>query len=586
MSWAGGGSSAFQREKFLLLGGFQKIFSPAYVEDADLSYRAWQAGWEVLLAPESVVYHRHRTSTTRRYSKSQLERLILRNQFLFIWKNIHSWSLLLSHGLFLPWNCYRLVRDKGIAAWGSLLQAACKIPSAEVARFKTRIRPTRTDSEIFDLFARPGSYFLQSAAKFREHSGKPRVLWLTAYLPHTGRHAGAGRMFQLLKRISSNYRITLITFLETDDERNLVPEVEPFCEKVIAMRRSRPTRWQLFAYEPFDEFLTPEMEQAIDQCLQDFDFNLVQLEYTQMAWYSQRTHGIPTLLTKHEVDFAACARRARAEANPLDKFRWFYNYLQVLDREIKLTRKVNAVVCMTDPDKRELKKFAPSVAAHTINTGVDLDYFRVPDQRSTDPRLIFVGAFQHLPNVESMLYFCHDVFPIIRRQMPEAELLVVGSNPPPPIAGLSALPGVQVTGFVPDIRPFMARSSVYVVPLHLGVGIRGKILEAWAMGMAVVSSSVGCAGLRYENERNLLVADTTEQFAARVLSLLKDPERRRSLGAEGRKTAEQYYSWDRSAQQLDALYKQLIASSRHERGIPGDVSMAGLQAPGLHRHIS
>jgi GT2 family glycosyltransferase/glycosyltransferase involved in cell wall biosynthesis len=559
--WAGGGSSAFHRGKFLALGGFQDLYSPAYVEDTDLSFQAWRLGWKVLLAPDSIVYHKHRASAARRFSQSKLLSLITRNQFIFLWKNIHSWRLLLSHGFFLPWNAYRLARDHGLVIWASLLQAVCAIPSIAIARFRLRFRTVRKDSEIFNIFTAPGLYLNNQSgcrALHPENGAKPRILWLTAYLPHTGRHAGAGRMFQLLNRLSQNYRITLLSFLEDEAERDFLPEVEPFCEKTIAVRRVEPARWQLIPYEPFDEFLTPEMEQALDRCLEDRDFDLIQLEYTQMASYAKRTAGIPVILTKHEVDFAAWARRLRTESNPFVKLRWFYNYLQVLDREIQLTRNVNAVICMTDPDARELKKFAPFVPIHTINTGVDLDYFRPPDQPPMDARLVFVGAFQHFPNVEGMQYFCRKVLPIIRSKAPSVELLIVGSNPPASISSLTAIPGVHVTGFVPDTRPFLAKSSVYVVPLRLGVGIRGKILEAWGMGMAVVSTSVGCAGLRFENGRNLLVGDTPEQFAAHVVSLLNAPDRRRILGEEGRRTAEQFYSWDRSAHQLDQLYQRMI----------------------------
>ncbi len=558
--WAGGGSSAFHREKFLALGGFHDIYSPAYVEDTDISYQAWRLGWEVLLAPESIVYHKHRTSTARRFNKSQLQALVLRNQYLFIWKNIHSWPLLLSHGFFLPWNCYRLARDHGMAAWRGLFQAVRKIPSVESQRLQGRLRSERTDRQVFNLFKRPALFF--RGRQRSKSEGKPRVLWVTAYLPHTGRHAGAGRMLQLLKRMATRYRITLATFLETDEEIHFLPEAEPYCEEIIAMRRSHPPRWQIFPYEPFDEFLTPEMLQAVDRFLEERDFELVHLEYTQMGVYADRASGIPVLLTKHEVDFAACARRARTESNPVLKMRWFYNYLQVLDREIHLTKKVNAVICMTDPDARELKKFAPYTPVHVISTGVDLEYFSPPARLSDDPRLIFVGAFQHLPNVEAMLFFCKDVLPVIRKEVPGIEMLIVGSNPPASIAALASIPGVQVTGFVPDIRPYMADSAVYVVPLRLGVGIRGKILEAWGMGMAVVTTSVGCAGLQFEHERNLMVADTPEQLAKSVIALLRDPARRRRLGKEGRKTVEEFYSWDSSAQKLDTLYQHMIASSQ------------------------
>jgi len=573
--WAGGGSSAFHRGKFLSLGGFNNLYSPAYVEDTDLSYQAWKTGWEVLLAPESKVYHKHRASAKRRFRASELQILIARNQFLFIWKNIGNWKLLISHGIFLPWNCYRLARDFGLAAWLSLLRACGAIPSVMASRFCHRFQARRSDHEIFDLFSKPGVYFgrqrFGQARRTFSPGTRPRLLWLTAYLPHTGRHAGAGRRFQLLKRISSNFQVTLITFLETDEEREFLSEVEPFCEKVIAMKRTHPPRWQVFAYEPFDEFLTPEMEQAVARCLEDCDFDLIQLEYTQMACYAKRSSGIPILLTKHEVDFAACARRARREANPASKLRWLYNYLQVLDREVQLTKDVNAVICMTDSDARELSKFCPSIPACVINTGVDLEYFQPSDHSAVEPRMIFVGAFQHLPNVEAMEYFCREVLPLVRSEISEIELLIVGSNPPPSIVNLAEISGVQVTGFVPDIRPFMAQSSIYIVPLTLGVGIRGKILEAWSMGMAVVSTSVGCAGLRCENNRNILIADTPQHFAEQIFSLVKDPSRRQHLGEEGRKTAEQYYSWEKSSQQLEALYRHYIdEGNSHQDFVPSN----------------
>ncbi|MBN1569910.1 MAG: glycosyltransferase [Acidobacteria bacterium] len=567
--WAGGGSSAFHRERFLALGGFQSLYSPAYVEDTDLSYQAWRAGWEILLAPESIVYHKHRASSNRRFRPSSLQALVIRNQFLFIWKNIRSWKLLLSHCSLLPWNCYRLARDSGLAAWIGLLRAACALPSAQIARLEFSFRRKRTDEQIFELFSKPGLFFCDRRLPEKLESGripeKPRMLWLTAYLPHTGRHAGAGRMFQLLKRMSAYYRITLLTFLETEDERKLVSEVEPFCEKVLAMRRSRPLDWSLFAYEPFDEFLTPEMVQAVDRCMEDTDFELIQLEYTQMACYAKRSRGIPTFLTKHEVDFAACLRRAGRESNPASRLRWFYNYLQVLDREIRLTKNVSAAICMTDTDARQLQKFCTAVPIHVINTGVDLDYFTPPETPAMKPNLVFVGAFQHLPNVEAMTYFCRDILPIVRKEVPEAELYIVGSNPSPAIISLGSIPGVHITGFVPDIRPYMASSSIYVVPLRLGVGIRGKILEAWGMKMAVVSTSVGCAGLRCESGRNLLIADTKELFAAHILALLKDPAQRKRLGEEGRKIVEQYYGWEKSAQELHALYRHYLNVCRNSR---------------------
>ncbi len=581
--WAGGGSSAFHRARFLCLGGLQEIYSPAYVEDTDLSYQAWKIGWEVLFAPGSVVYHRHRASSARLFSPPQLQTLIQRNQFLFIWRNIRSWRLLFSHCFFLPWNCYRLARDYGLGIWRSLIQAIMRMPSVQISKLGVPFRGARSDLEIFRLFSKPGLFFAQrrnrpAGSRTGDTDSRPRVLWLTAYLPHVGRHAGAGRMIQLLKRLAGSYRITLLSFIETEEERQFLADVETLCERVTAMRRTPPPRWQLFPYEPFDEFRTPQMEAELQECLENYDYSLIQLEYTQMGCYADRNFDIPTLLTKHEIDFAACLRRSGLEAKLWNRVRWFYNYLQVLDREVKLLSGVDAAICMTDPDAQVLRRFCSSVPVRVISTGVDLDYFVPPARPAVEPRLVFVGAFQHLPNVEAMLYFCREILPLVRAQVPEAELTIAGSKPPEEVLALAEISGVEVTGFVPDIRPLMAAGSVYIVPLRLGVGIRGKILEAWGMAMAVVATSVACAGLRYENGRNVLVADTPEQFAADIVTLLKNPELRLRLGTEGRRVAEQYYDWETSARQLDALYQSFISKSRpgapKEHGAPSEVILS------------
>jgi GT2 family glycosyltransferase len=563
--YAGGGSSAFHRERFLALGGFQDIFSPAYVEDTDLGFRAWKAGWDVLFAPRSIVYHKHRASTSRRFAPAELQALIQRNQFLFIWKNIQSWSFLLAHCVFLPWTCYRLARDFGLNIWRSLFQAAFRLAGLQTARRRHPYRDLRSDAGIFGLFAKPVLYFARPQPNLlspRPVNHEPRrVLWMTAYLPHFGRHAGAGRMYHLLTRMAQRYRITLLAFIENEEEREFLPELEAMCEKLVVMRRNPPRRLQLFPYEPFDEFLTPEMERAMQECLEERDFDLIQLEYTQMASYADKALGIPTLLTKHEVDFAACARRARLESTWFRRLRWFYNYLQVLDREIALQRRVDTSICMTEPDRECLRRFCATVPIHVINTGVDLDYFSPPERPAARSRLVFVGAFRHNPNVDAMIHFCSEVLPLVQKEVPDTELYIVGSYPTPELVSLQNISGVHVTGFVPDVRPFMADSSVYVVPLRLGVGIRGKILEAWGMAMSVVATSVACAGLRYQDGEQIIVADTADDFAAGVVTLLKDPSRRARMGQAGRKMAEQFYNWEVAASQLDLLYQAHMGSA-------------------------
>ena len=165
------------------------------------------------------------------------------------------------------------------------------------------------------------------------------------------------------------------------------------------------------------------------------------------------------------------------------------------------------------------------------------------------------------------MFFCRAVLPLVREAVPEAELFIVGSHPPPAVISLADSPGVHVTGFVEDIRPFMAAASVYVVPLRLGVGIRGKILEAWGMAMPVVATSVACAGLSCRDGENILVADAPEEFAGHVVRLLRDPALRECLGRGGRSTAEERYSWEAAASQLDGLYRAYISRTETARPV-------------------
>jgi glycosyltransferase involved in cell wall biosynthesis len=169
-----------------------------------------------------------------------------------------------------------------------------------------------------------------------------------------------------------------------------------------------------------------------------------------------------------------------------------------------------------------------------------------------------------LPNEDAMLYFCRDVLPRIRAQEPHVSLSIVGRAPTPAVARLAQEAGVSVTGRVDDVRPYMAESAVYVVPLRIGGGTRLKIFEAMAMGKAVVSTTVGAEGLPVHDGEHLLLADDSESFASAVVRLLRDDDRRRSLEAAARTLVVEHYDWAAVAGDLDrALTRVAEGSTDH-----------------------
>ncbi len=559
--WAGGGSSAFRRDYFLRLKGFAPIFSPCYVEDTDLSYRAWRRGLRVLFAAASQVVHKHRSSSLRRFSEGQIQEMIERRKLWYLWRNFQL-SSLLSHFLLYPFGVGRAISPAGY------LRALARAPEA---LFWRACEPARryTDRQFLEWVKRPLAYLnFFHPDRHRQTEGlHSRVLIASAYLPHLGRHGGAGRVFQLLRRVSRKHRLTLVSFVETRDELEQAGQAAPFCQRLETVLRRQFEPVSPYLYEPFEEFNCANFRESLEGVLDEEDFDLVHFEWTQMVQYADLVPGIPKLVTEIEVNYAAHHSLVAVETKPWKRVRRYYNTLQTLHRELQMCRRTDGVVCVTDTDAAFLAGYIPDSRLHVVNTGVDTRYFTPgsPDQIEPDS-LVYVGAFRHEPNVDAMLYFQREVFPLLLESRPETHLYIVGSSPPPEIRRLANHPNVTVTGFVEDIREYYHRAQVVIVPLRTGVGIRGKILEGWAAEKAMVATSLACLGIRAGHGENLLIADDPAEFALWTLALLRSPEHCRRLGAAGRKTAVQHYEWDRLAGQLSDLYEGIALRDSQPEG--------------------
>src|SRR4029077_2147007 len=195
-----------------------------------------------------------------------------------------------------------------------------------------------------------------------------------------------------------------------------------------------------------------------------------------------------------------------------------------------------------------------------IPTGVDTEYFAPDATVASEARLVFAGSMDWLPNEDAMRFFCHDVLPLIRAEEPRARLSIVGRAPTAAVRAL-ADEHIEVTGTVPDVRPFMRRAAVHVVPLRIGGGTRLKIFEAMAMGQAVVSTTIGAEGLPITHGEHALIADGPRALADAVVSLLRDERRRHALSAAARQLVVEHYDWSVAADVLDAALTQCATRS-------------------------
>jgi GT2 family glycosyltransferase/glycosyltransferase involved in cell wall biosynthesis len=562
--WLGGGSAAVDRRKFLEIGGFDTLMNPFYVEDTDLSYQAWKRGWKVLFCPESKVIHKHRASTGR-YNRVYVERTIRRNHLLFIWKNVTDFRMLLSHLALLPLTLWKIRRQIGaLETAKAFLEAVAKLPEVLYKRNKCRLHYRRGDREVFKLANSTFEYKQRFVPpRLIKPSDKLRILFICPYLP-SPLHGGGVRMLQMIRRLSEKHEVSVLSFSDNEEERRYIPELQKFCKevRVIARRPYLPgIDWlrRLPANIAVD-FGDPGMSHALREMLGDNNYDVVQCEYIQMAHQIPRLRREVIILTEHEVQHAAIFRLLKHERNYLNKLFIVLEWLKWLNAEINLCRKFDKIITLTQDDALALKRFDPSLPIEVIRTCTDIEYFYPVEAIEEPNTLIYTGNFRHSPNVDAALYLINEILPKVRQEIPDIRLYLVGAWHMPEVQESAQKNGVVVTGWVEDMRPYLSRASLFVAPIRLGVGIRGKILEAWAMGKAVVATPIACAGLEAKHGEHLWVAEDTEGFVKGIIILLRDADLRRRLGRNGRRLVEEKYSWEVAVAKQIQVYMDVLKS--------------------------
>jgi glycosyltransferase involved in cell wall biosynthesis len=218
---------------------------------------------------------------------------------------------------------------------------------------------------------------------------------------------------------------------------------------------------------------------------------------------------------------------------------------------------------VSDIDGASLKSICPSVRSEIVPNGVDTEYFKPSSAPVKNDSLIYVGGMTWYPNLDAMLYFTREVWHLIVKEVPDLTMTLIGRQPSSQIADFCAKNrAFRSLGFIDDVRPYISESAVYVVPIRVGGGTRLKILDAMAMGKAIVSTSVGCEGIGVTNGKDIVIADSPDQIAGETVHLLRDAVRREELGRNARQTAERLYSWDVVYPKLDAVYTKLSAMKK------------------------
>ncbi|MCK4303002.1 MAG: glycosyltransferase [Candidatus Eisenbacteria sp.] len=287
--------------------------------------------------------------------------------------------------------------------------------------------------------------------------------------------------------------------------------------------------------------------------------DLIMCEWTPYAIFVKELTHVPRIVVAHNMEQRIWQRYYEHEESALKRWYIGRQMTKVASFERRAFNWVEGAVAVSDAESGEIKTLNPSLPVAVVDNGVDLSYFApIPDEPKQES-LVFVGVMHWRPNQDAVGYFIEEILPLVRQRRPQVSIVVVGQNPPPHIKKLDSLPEVCIVGRVDDVRPYVEAATVYVVPLRIGGGTRLKILEALAMKKAVVSTSVGAEGLDVTDGKNIMLADTAADFAARIELLFSNAELRRQLGNAGRRLVKERYGWDRLADKLEAFLSSLVS---------------------------
>ncbi len=405
-----------------------------------------------------------------------------------------------------------------------------------------------------------------------------RILVLTPQLPYPPHQGRSLRNYNLLRYLAegAGHQVSLLSFATPDSRPEDLAHLRAFCRTVEAIPepvRTMGRRLRTLATSPWPDMAwrlaSPAFERALLSRLAQEPFDVLQIEGIELARYlwlpelagPQRPlvvfddHNAEYLLQKR-----ACATDSRRPRRWAAAGYSFVQWLRLRRFEREVCRRSDRVIAVSAADAAALRALDPALQPSVVPNGVDLEYFHPafrPSPALEHPCVVFTGKMDFRPNIDAVLWFARRILPRLWAQHPGLCFYVVGQSPSPRLSALQSEPRITITGRVDDVRPYIAGADVYVVPLLVGGGTRLKVLEAMAMGQALVSTRLGVEGLGVTGGDELLLADEPAAFAAQILALLDDKESRRRLGRQAREFVERRYGWGSIGPRLETAYGPL-----------------------------
>ncbi len=396
------------------------------------------------------------------------------------------------------------------------------------------------------------------------------VLFISHRFPYPPNKGDKIRSFHILKHLAERHEVYVATLMDEPEDAHHAPTLASFVKELhydtirpktkkicssLALLRKKPISVAYF----YSRELQRRVDDLLDRVPMDavFCFSSPTAEYVFRSRHQAgKMRGLHRIMDLVDVDSLKWEQYAQKNHGPMRPvYALESKYLHQFENRI--AEEFHHVLLVSESERALFSQRVAAAQSHAVSNGVDLEYFspKAPSDSSRNgPRLTFTGVMDYWPNVEGVEWFLREVFPRLQSVLPHITFFIVGRRPAPSLRRLAEnIPGVRVTGYVEDVRTYMADADVCIAPLRVARGIQNKVLEAMAMGKPVVCTPEALEGIQAVPERDAIQADGASGFAEAILQLLKDPVRRRNVGASARSFVEENFSWQKNLTALDVL---------------------------------
>ncbi|MBI4844943.1 MAG: glycosyltransferase [Candidatus Omnitrophica bacterium] len=387
-----------------------------------------------------------------------------------------------------------------------------------------------------------------------------KILFITSRLPYPAYGGDKVRVFNFLKHLSKQHSITLVSFINDTRQVQYIDDLKKICLNVEVIylpvwRSYLNCLLGFFSFTPLQVYyyFSGKMKAKIKDILKKEEFDGIYVHLLRMAHYVQDKSDICRILDLTDAISLSLKRSLSFRSHVFFLF-YYFEWIKVKRYEAMIIKKFDYNLLISVLDKNSHWSLKEAENVKIVANGVDADYFSVNKTGFDNKKIAFLGNFHSFPNRDGVMFFYEKIFPLIRKEIPDIKFYIVGVNPTRKILQLSDNKNVFVTGAVSDIREFLKDVAVLVCPLRVAAGIQNKILEAMAMGICVITTTVGACWLDEDGKKTIVIADKPNEFAEKVVFLIKDESLRNSFAQKGRDFVVKNYDWGSNIRKMAGFY--------------------------------